>query len=193
MKDYNIILASSSPRRIEMLIEDGINPIIIKPEVDESIKVQMNMEDTVMFLALKKAISVEITLLNQIVNENSIIIGADTIVYSDRIIGKPETRKEAFDILSELNGKSHLVATGVALIEPFSERRKVFCEITKVYFKKYSESDILAYINTYEPYDKAGGYAIQGAWGKYIDHIEGDFENVIGFPLARIKKEINDF
>ncbi|MBK5261979.1 MAG: septum formation protein Maf [Peptostreptococcaceae bacterium] len=193
MKDYNIILASSSPRRIEMLREDGINPIIINPEVDESIKVPMNMEDTVMFLAVKKAISVEITLLNQIVNKNSIIIGADTIVYSDRIIGKPETREEAFNILSELNGKSHLVATGVALIEPFSERRKVFCEITKVYFKKYSESDILAYINTDEPYDKAGGYAIQGAWGKFIDHIEGDFENVIGFPLARIKEEISNF
>jgi len=193
MKDYNIILASSSPRRIERLREDGINPIIINPEVDESIKVQMNMEDTVMFLALKKALSVETTLLNQIFNENSIIIGADTIVYSDRIIGKPETREEAFNILSELNGKSHLVATGVALIEPFSERRKVFCEITKVYFKKYSESDILAYINTDEPYDKAGGYAIQGAWGKYIDHIEGDFENVIGFPLARIKEEISNF
>lgn len=193
MKGYNIILASSSPRRIEMLREDGINLIIIKPEVDESIQVQMNMEDTVMFLALKKAISVEITLLNQIFNENSIIIGADTIVYSDRIIGKPETREEAFDILSELNGKSHLVATGVALIEPFSERRKVFCEITKVYFKKYSESDISAYVSTDEPYDKAGGYAIQGAWGKFIDHIEGDFENVIGFPLTRIKKEIKDF
>lgn len=193
MKNYNIILASSSLRRIEMLREDGINPIIIKPEVDESIQVQMNMEDTVMFLALKKALSVESTLLNQTINGHCIIIGADTIVYSDRIIGKPETREEAFDILSELNGKSHLVATGVALIEPFSERRKVFCEITKVYFKKYSESDILTYINTDEPYDKAGGYAIQGAWGKYIDHIEGDFENVIGFPLNRIKKEISNF
>jgi len=192
MKDYNIILASSSPRRIEILREEGINPIIIKPEVDENVDAQMNMEDTVMFLALKKAISVEITLLNQIVNKNSVIIGADTIVYSDRIIGKPETKKEAFNILSELNGKSHLVATGVALIEPFSERRKVFYETTRVYFKKYSKADILAYINTDEPYDKAGGYAIQGAWGKFIDHIEGDFENVIGFPITRIKDELNN-
>jgi len=193
MKDYNIVLASSSPRRIEMLRNDGINPVIIKPEVDENIQIQMNMEDTVMFLALKKALSVEVTLLNKTISDNCVIIGADTIVYSDRIIGKPETREEAFAILSELNGKSHLVATGVALIEPFSERRKVFFEITKVYFKKYSESDILTYINTNEPYDKAGGYAIQGAWGKYIDHIEGDFENVIGFPLSRIKEEISNF
>lgn len=193
MKSYNIILASSSPRRIDMLRKEGINPIIIKPEVDENIQIQMNMEDTVMFLALKKALSVEITLLNKTISNNSVIIGADTIVYSDRIIGKPETKEDAFDVLSKLNGKSHLVVTGVALIEPFSERRKVFFEITKVYFKKYFESDILTYINTDEPYDKAGGYAIQGAWGKYIDHIEGDFENVIGFPLNRIKEEISNF
>ena len=62
-----------------------------------------------------------------------------------------------------------------------------------MYFKKYSEADILAYINTDEPYDKAGGYAIQGAWGKYVDHIEGDYENVIGFPLTKIKEEIESF
>ncbi len=193
MKEYNIILASSSPRRIEMLRKDGIHPIIIKPDVDESLQVPMNMEDTVLFLALKKALSVEITLLNQTIAKDSMIIAADTIVYTDRIIGKPETRKEAFEILKELNGKAHLVATGVALIEPFSERRKVFYETTKVTFKKYLDADILTYINTDEPYDKAGGYAIQGAWGKYVDHIEGDIENVIGFPLTRIKEELESF
>ncbi len=193
MKECNIILASSSPRRIEILRKDGINPMIIKPEVDETLQVQMNMEDTVMFLALKKALYVESTLLNQIIAKNSIIIGADTIVYTDRIIGKPETKEEAIKILSELNGKVHLVVTGVALIAPFNKQKKVFYEITKVFFNKYSKEDILAYINTDEPYDKAGGYAIQGAWGKHVDHIEGDYENVIGFPLKRIKEEIKSF
>lgn len=173
-----------------MLRKDGMNPKIIKPEVDETLPFEMAMEDTVMFLALKKALSVEHTLLNEIIEKDSIIIGADTIVYTNRIIGKPENRNEAFEILQELNGKTHLVATGVALIVPFSGKRKVFYEITKVSFKKYSESDILAYINTSEPYDKAGGYAIQGAWGKYVDHIEGDYENIIGFPLNRIKEEM---
>jgi len=192
MKEYNIILASSSPRRIEMLKNNGIEPIIIKPEVDEALPVKMNMEDAVMFLAMKKALFVENSISNQSINKQSIIIGADTVVYFDRIIGKPENKEEAFNILKELNGKTHLVATGVSIIVPFSEQRKVFCEITKVFFKKYSEPDILEYINTDEPYDKAGGYAIQGNWSKYIDHIEGDFENVIGFPLKRIIDEIRN-
>lgn len=193
MNNYKIILASSSPRRIEMLRNEDIEPLIISPDVDETIDIEMDMEDAVMYLAMKKALFVESSIEPQSIREPSIIIGADTVVFSDRIIGKPENKEEAFRILSKLNGKSHFVATGVALIEPFSHRRRVFCEITKVFFKTYDEKDILDYVNTDEPYDKAGGYAIQGAWGKHIDHIEGDFENVIGFPLTRIKEELKDF
>jgi septum formation protein len=192
MKDYQIILASSSPRRIEILRNNGIDPIIIKPEVDETLKVEMDMEDAVMFLAMKKALFVENSISVKSTNNNSVIIGADTVVYSNKIIGKPESKEEAFDILMSLNGGSHLVATGISLIVPFSEKRIVFCDITRVFFKKYSKSDILEYIDTDEPYDKAGGYAIQGAWGKYVDYIEGDFENVMGFPIKRIIDEIKN-
>lgn len=193
MNEFKVILASSSPRRIEMLQNENIEPIIISPLVDETIDDDMSMEEAVQFLALKKALFVESSIERESILEPSVIIGADTVVYSDRIIGKPESKEEAFQILSELKGKTHLVATGVAILEPFSPRRKVFCEITRVFFKDYTVEEIMDYINTDEPYDKAGGYAIQGAWGKHIDHIEGDFENVIGFPLTRIKEELKTF
>lgn len=193
MKQYNILLASSSPRRIDLLRKNGFQPLIIKPDVDETLPYDMGMEESVLFLAMKKALYVESLLVGKELESPSLIIAADTIVYSDRIIGKPESREEAYDILAGLNGKTHFVATGVALLEPFTPRRKVFCDCTKVFFKQYSEEDILGYIQTEEPYDKAGGYAIQGEWGKYVEKIEGDFENVMGFPLSRILEEMKTF
>lgn len=173
-----------------MLNNYGITPIIIKPEVDETLPIPMELEDAVMFLALKKALFVEKMVTREVLRDSPLIIAADTVVFTDRIIGKPEDKDEAFRFLSEMNGKEHYVATGVALIEPFGFHRKVFCEITKVFFKKYGESEIMEYVLTDEPYDKAGGYAIQGAWGRFVDHIEGDLDNVIGFPINRILKEI---
>lgn len=164
--------------------------MIIKPEVEEIISPDMSMREAVMFLALKKALSVEQGLPDEDIPHPSLIIAADTVVYSGKIIGKPDNFEEAYAILEDLNGKSHYVATGIALIEPHGFKRKVFCEVTKVYFKKYSKEDIQRYIETEEPYDKAGGYAIQGAWGKHVDRIEGDYDNVIGFPFNRILKEI---
>lgn len=192
MNNHTIILASSSPRRIEMLYNHGIKAMIVKPEVDESLNPQIGMEDAVMFLALKKALYVEDLLEKKDLNGPSLIIAADTVVFTDRIIGKPENREEAFKILSEMNGKEHYVTTGVALLEPFGFRRRVFYETTKVFFKRYTEEDIKEYVATEEPYDKAGGYAIQGAWGRFVDRIEGDMDNVIGFPITRILKEINE-
>jgi len=175
-----------------MLENYGMKPIIIKPDVDETIPSDMGMVDAVMFLALKKALFVETLVPGEVLHDPRIIIAADTVVFTNRIIGKPENKEDAFRILSEMNGKEHFVATGVALIEPFGVRKRVFCETTKVFFKNYEESDIWEYVSTDEPYDKAGGYAIQGAWGKFVDRIEGDLNNVIGFPIGRILKEIDD-
>lgn len=196
MNKYNIILASSSPRRIEMIKKYGINPEIIKPDINEDIGPDLNLIDAVMFLALKKALYVEELILNNrkhLISSKespSLIIAADTLVYFDKIIGKPNSKEEAFSILASLNGNWHKVITGVALLEPGGIKRKVFYEITQVKFKKYKDENIIEYINTQEPYDKAGGYAIQGYWGKYVDQIEGDFDNVIGFPITRIFSEI---
>ncbi|NLT47894.1 MAG: septum formation protein Maf [Clostridiales bacterium] len=193
MEKYKLILASSSPRRIEMLRKNGIDPVIIPPDVDEDLPLNMDPKEAVMHLALKKARYVETIAIDRYSKEPSLVIGADTVVYLDRIIGKPKDREEAFAILDHLRGREHFVATGVAILKAGTGERKVFCDITKVFFKNYSDEDIRAYIDTEEPYDKAGGYAIQGAWGKMVTHIIGDFNNVMGFPWTRIKQELDQF
>ncbi|MEG0829750.1 MAG: Maf family protein [Anaerovoracaceae bacterium] len=190
MNMKNLILASKSPRRIAMMKEKGFSPKIIAANVEETIPIPLDLESTVMYLALKKALAVEENLTEKEKSTYPVIIAADTVVYHNRIIGKPFDEKDAFNTLSQLRGGSHLVATGVALLTTNSPDRKVFCEITKVYFKDFTDDELLAYVRTDEPYDKAGGYAIQGAFGKYVDHIEGDYENVIGFPWNKIEKEL---
>jgi len=191
-KDYKIVLASSSPRRIEILKIHGFDPIVIHPSTDENIREVNNPEDMVKELAFRKAKSVEAAVIARFSHEPCIIIGADTVVFLDDIIGKPKDRADAYRILHYLNGKEHYVATGVALLNTKTKAQKVFHEITKVGFKSYPDDDICAYIDTAEPYDKAGGYAIQGGWGKNIAYISGDYNNVVGFPWDRIKYELDE-
>jgi len=193
MNEKQIILASSSPRRIEMMKENGINPIIIPPDVSENLPETIGPKDAVLFLALKKALAVEESAIQMGLTNGEIIIAADTVVFLDSIIGKPQNEKEAFKILKDLCGKMHFVMTGVAILKSGKSDREVFYETTKVFFKSYTDDQIIEYIHTNEPYDKAGGYAIQGAWGKYVDHIEGDYHNVIGFPWKRILNHLQKF
>ena len=120
-----------------------------------------------------------------------VIIAADTIVYADEIMGKPSDAADGFRMLCKLRGGMHYVATGVALVEAGRQNARVFTEVTRVYFKNYTDEELRAYLATEEPYDKAGGYAIQGTFAKYIDHIEGDYDNVVGFPWKRIQKELS--
>jgi len=185
-----IILASSSPRRIEMIKAKGIDPVIIIPGVDETITTNMKPHDAVMFLALKKALHAESTALERGYNGNAVIAADTIVVYNNIIIGKPNDSIEAYDILKALNGNVHTVLTGVSIIFAGITKRKVFYETTKVFFKDYSDYEITEYVKTSEPYDKAGGYAIQGAWGKHIDRIEGDYDNVIGFPWSKISEHL---
>jgi len=112
------------------------------------------------------------------------------VVYQNMIIGKPSNPIEAFSILKQLCGNKHQVLTGVAIFIMGTGYRKVFYESSYVTFKTYSDKTIKNYVNTKEPYDKAGGYAVQGTWGKYIGRIEGYTDNVIGLPLERILKEL---
>ena len=189
MISKQIILASSSPRRVKMIKEKGIEPVIIPPGVDETLPANIRPHDAVMFLALKKALSAEKT-AGEKGYSDSIIIAADTtVVYNNTMIGKPCGSKEAYEILKVLNGNKHTVLTGVAIIAG-PAAREVFYEATKVTFKEYSNEEITEYIKTPEPYDKAGGYAIQGTWGKHILCIEGDYNNVIGFPWDMIEARL---
>ena len=189
--DSQIILASSSPRRIEMLKSQGIEPVIIPSAVDETLPFEMSMEQSVMYLAMKKALYVERIWIDRPGSEiPAVIIAADTVVYKDGMIGKPENWADAVNTLRLLRNTSHFVATGVALVAPGLRKRCLFYDHTEVFFKDYSDKDIQKYLDTDEPWDKAGGYAIQGAWGKYVARIIGNQENVIGFPWTMIKKEL---
>ncbi len=210
-KSKTYILASASPRRIEMMRSRGIYPIIHPANIEENIPPEHGMCQTVMFLALKKAKAVEEEYLKEIKASGAgseeyfeeakascasavagppIIIAADTIVYKDEIMGKPRGRDDAHRMLSSLAGDKHYVVTGCALIEAGMQNARVFAEVTEVFVDPLSEEELIAYIDTDEPYDKAGGYAIQGLFAKHIARIEGDYDNVVGFPWARIEKEL---
>lgn len=188
-KDRTYILASGSPRRIEMMKKHGIRPVVHPAEIDENIPPEHGMCQTVMFLALKKAKAVEAEYLASD-GKAPIIIAADTIVYKDEIMGKPEDREDAFRMISSLRNDVHFVVTGCSLVEAGMQNARVFAEITKVFVKDFSDEELNAYLDTDEPYDKAGAYAIQGIFSKHIDHIEGDYDNVVGFPWERIEKEL---
>ena len=189
----NIVLASGSPRRIEMMRAHGIEPLVMPADIEENIPKVHGMCETVMFLALKKAQDVagRLSSLADCTEEGSIIVAADTIVYKDgEIMGKPADRDDAFRMLDKLRNDFHYVVTGVALLSYGRQLTRVFAEVTKVYFEDYQDSELEAYLDTDEAYDKAGAYAIQGYFAKHIDHIEGSYDNVIGFPWDRIEKEI---
>lgn len=193
-----IILASASPRRIEMMKDNGFDPEIIPAHVDEKLPFAMTPEASAMYLALKKASCAAELYENTDTDENDdiLVIGADTIVVDDdKIIGKPKNADEAFDILSRLRSRHHHVITGVCIITVDKEscRKICFYDKTRVFFRDYSDEEMTRYICTSEPYDKAGGYAIQGTFGKYVDHIEGNLDNVIGFPLKLIKTYIENW
>ena len=179
-----IILASSSPRRIEMMKNNGYKPEIIPAHVDEEILIDMSCEAAAMAMAYKKA-----AYISEQINTDAVIIAADTIVvYGDEIMGKPIDKDDAYRMLSRLRNSYHQVMTGVAIIDTEKNIKHCFCDTTDVYFKDYTDEELLAYINTDKPYDKAGGYAIQGTFGKYIDRFEGDYDNVVGFPWYRVKE-----
>ena len=188
--------------------ERGYEPEIMPANVDETLPFDMAPSVAVMFLALKKAEHIADQLLHAkaaelAAEQETIIIAADTVVvYDGEIIGKPADEEDAWQILSRLRGQGHDVLTGVCVLkieegdsgqEDEEVRGKIthkecLCERTEVFFKDYSDEELLAYIRTDEPYDKAGGYAIQETFGQYIDRIEGDYDNVVGFPMYRVEK-----
>ena len=182
-----IILASSSPRRIEMMHKHDYNPTIMPADIDETLPKNISAKDAVMFLALKKALYVE-----QKAAPGSIIIAADTVVYKDGILGKPENRSDAARMLRKIKNTSHQVATGVAILIAGESTRNVFYDITEVFCKDFNDDELSAYLDTDEPYDKAGAYAIQGIFAKHIDHWNGSFNTVVGFPWELIQLKLKE-
>ena len=190
LKETTVILASGSPRRIDMLRADGIEPLIVKPDCEESIHTKLSPAQEVMALALRKNLRAQEMLAEKgRLPAEGVILSADTMVVLDGTpMGKPQDEADAFRILSLLRGKTHVVCSGACLCDLASGRRLLFSEDTEVTFMDYTDEDIRAYIATGEPMDKAGAYAIQGGFAPYVTHTQGPLDNVIGFPYAAIKE-----
>ena len=181
-----VILASKSPRRLEIMRAHGIEPIVIPSNTEERLPEGIGMEAAVKMLAEQKALATYNALDGDY--RDAVVVGSDTIVYKDEILGKPRDYDDAFRMLSKIRGTSHYVATGVAVIDVQTGKICILADVTTVYCKNYTDEQIREYIEKEQPYDKAGSYAIQGPFGEYIDHIEGDYENVVGLPFYRIEK-----
>ncbi len=183
-----IILASSSSRR-KLLLEWAEVPFeVITAPTDETFPEGLEVKDTAMQIALRKALNVK-----QAGHETRTILAADTIVVlENQMIGKPKDRDEAINILTQLQDNSHLVITGVALVK--GDKQVLFADVTEVSFHKLTAQQILFYVDKYQPYDKAGAYAIQEWIGVVgIKSINGDFYNVMGLPVSRVLLELERF
>jgi septum formation protein len=181
-----LILASSSPRRAEILGNAGLPFSVLSSAVDESPYPSEAPSALVQRLANAKADLVTARAVGP-----AIILAADTVVVlDDKILGKPSSTEDARHMLQQLSGRTHSVLTGVALVRlPDGERRQ-FIESTLVHFRPITDEELSSYLATEEPYGKAGAYAIQGRAGRYIPRIEGCYFNVVGLPLSRVLTEL---
>jgi len=182
----SLILASASPRRQELLT------LLNKPfktyptDVDETLPANTPPVDAVQQLAYKKAEAAFQA------HNDSIIIGCDTIVvHNNDILGKPADHEAALQMLSQLSNQTHAVYTGVCLLS--KQQTLLFYEKTEVTFWELTQQEILAYIESGEPFDKAGSYGIQGKAALFVKSIRGDFYNVVGLPISRLARELSQF
>jgi septum formation protein len=183
-----LILASTSPRRAEILHDAGFSFIVVSSAVDETPIPGEPPNELVQRLANAKAELVAARAAGP-----AIVLAADTVVTLDgRIFGKPRSADDARHMLENLSGRTHAVVTGVTLIRLPDAERRTFVESTLVHFAQLSAEEITRYLATEEPHDKAGGYAIQGRAGRYIPRIEGDYFNIVGLPLARVTQALAD-
>lgn len=186
---YKILLASNSPRRQELLSGLDIEySTFVKKDIDESFSEEIAATDVASYLSKKKADAYQ-----ENIKEGVLIITADTIVIQgEQILGKPESKEEAFSMIKSLASKKHAVITGVSLTS--KEKQHSFSSITEVEFSALSDEEINYYIDKYEPYDKAGAYGIQ-EWIGYIgvQHINGSYFNVMGLPVQQLYQELKSF
>ncbi len=188
-----IILASASPRRKEILSLLDLPFTIMVSDADETVDDTLPPYFIAESLSLKKAAAVAKNVTTQ-----ALIIGADTIVVSEgKILGKPSDDTDAYNMLKSLSGKWHSVISGVTVLDSVSGKSESFYVETKVKFAEITDDEINAYLKTREHIDKAGSYAIQGRGSKFIEEISGDYFNVVGLPLNKLykvlKKEFNIF
>ena len=178
-----LILASGSPQRISLLVEAGFAPEVRIPEVDESIQTGESARSLVERLAIKK--------LDAVINVGECGVAADTVVsVNEKILGKPGTPEMALEMLQTLSGETHQVITGVALSGPKGRRSLIVA--TQVKWRELTKEEIVTYIKTGEPLDKAGGYGIQGGGKNFVVSFEGSFDNIVGLPVDEVISCLNE-
>ena len=172
-----LILASGSPQRFSLLVEAGFEPEVRIPEVDESIQTGESARSLVERLAIKK--------LDAVINVGECGLAADTVVsVNEKILGKPGTPEIALEMLQTLSGKTHEVITGVAMSGPKGHRSLIVA--TQVKWRELTKEEIVSYIQTGEPLDKAGGYGIQGGGKNFVVSFVGSYDNIVGLPVNEV-------
>ncbi|MGM9618765.1 MAG: Maf family protein [Oscillospiraceae bacterium] len=184
----NIILASQSPRRQELLRRMGLSDFrILVPQADETCPPSLSAAETVAHISRVKALAAK-----PLVSPEDIVITADTMVFLDeQRLGKPRDEADALRMLTALQGRRHTVRTGVTVLQ--GERLVTEVEATDVYFRPATERELRGYIATGEPMDKAGAYGVQGKGALLVERIDGDFFNVMGLPLLRLSRMLEPF
>jgi septum formation protein len=180
------VLASASPRRVALLRQVGLSFTVADPGPDRDWPGQAEPRHGVRALALEKARRVAAR------RPEALVLGADTVVVARGVrLGKPTGEAEALEMLKRLQGRTHEVWTGIALVRGAEQRTAA--EVTKVQFARLDEAELKAYARTGEPLDKAGAYGIQGLAAQLVRRIEGDYSNVVGLPLARLRQLLKEF
>ena len=183
-----LVLASSSPRREKLFRKLGLEFNIISPKVVEKHTNGESPVEYVLRISLEKTLAVAAML-----EQKHIVIGADTIVLCDGdILGKPEDEEEAKSMLTRLSGRYHQVMTGLSIVKSMREILHTEYVTSLVKFKSLSPDEIVEYVNTKEPLDKAGGYAAQGIGAFMIEEIQGSFTNVMGLPLSNLSNALKN-
>ena len=189
LKKYNIVLASKSPRRQELMKGIGLDFSVLTKDVDETYPLHLSVFDVAPYLSVKKAKAFEEAELP----DNYMVITADTVVVVEgKILGKPKDENEAREMLVTISGKKHSVITGVTVLT--KDKVKTFSVASKVMFEKLDNEEIDFYVSNYKPFDKAGSYGIQ-EWIGYIGVacVEGSYFNVMGLPTQKLYKVLKTF
>ena len=182
-----LILASQSPRRRELLAQLGYQFICCPADIDETVQLNESPTKYVERLAIEKAAHIAKSRL-----DTTLVLGSDTcVVYQNQILGKPESLSQSIDCLSQLSGNTHQVLTAIAVVQ--GELSKSVLVSTDVTFKTLTEAEIINYWQTGEPQDKAGSYGIQGIAGQFVKHISGSYSAVVGLPLYETAKLLAEF
>ena len=181
-----VVLASQSPRRVELIKLLGFTPTVYPSGADEN-STEKDPATLTQRLAFLKAEEVQ-----RHFDKETLLIGADTVVFDgETILGKPKTEEEAYHMLSGLSGKAHMVYTGVCIL--YGEKKMGFCEKTVMHIARMSDREIREYLAVGESMDKAGSYNIQGPFSRFVKGIEGDYYNVMGLPIARLYQSLKIF